>query len=383
MALLSRAELRELIDCQEGPCVSILLPSHTRDLEAHRDGVRYKNLLKKAAGRLREEGLKARECEALLAPLHDIWSSRSAEAHGLAVFASSRGHRAYWVPLELEEVLVVSDAFHLKPLLPLLTGDGRFYILAISQKNARLFQASKFTMSEIELKDLPASLAESFRFDVFEKSLQHHTSSGPDASGRPNAIFHGHGGAGHDHLLERKLHEHLHQLDTGIQKLIEDHHAPLVLAGVRSLCATYRHASRAHHLMPEGIDGNPEQLDARTLHARALALVAPELSARREKAAATWADLSRSERASTRLETVVMAAYQGRVEILFAAVDREVWGRFLPAYETVAPHEKRDAGDNDLLNLAALYTLYHGGSVYVVPTAEMPAVSPCAAVFRF
>jgi len=47
--------------------------------------------------------------------------------------------------------VVVSDRFHLKPLLPLLTGDGRFYILALSQNQVRLLQGTRYSVRGLYL----------------------------------------------------------------------------------------------------------------------------------------------------------------------------------------------------------------------------------------
>ena len=77
------------------------------------------------------------------------------------------------------------------------------------------------------------------------------------------------------------------------------------------------------------------------------------------------------------------AAYYGRVESLFVAVDQEQWGSFDPATETLQIHEQGEPGDEDLLDLAATQTLLHGGAVYAVEQAQMPTGVPLAAVFRY
>jgi hypothetical protein len=43
--------------------------------------------------------------------------------------------------------VVVTDRFHIKPLLPLLSGDGRFYVLALSQSEVRLLQGTRYSVS--------------------------------------------------------------------------------------------------------------------------------------------------------------------------------------------------------------------------------------------
>jgi hypothetical protein len=63
---------------------------------------------------------------------------------------------------------------HIKPLLPLLSGDGRFYILALSQKEVRLLEGSRYGIDAVELEKVPRGLAAALKFDVRERQLQFH-----------------------------------------------------------------------------------------------------------------------------------------------------------------------------------------------------------------
>ncbi|NJL82495.1 MAG: hypothetical protein HC890_05190 [Chloroflexaceae bacterium] len=46
-------------------------------------------------------------------------------------------------------------------------------------------------------------------------------------------------------------------------------------------------------------------------------------------------------------------------------------------------HEEKQPEDEDLLALAALYTLANGGTVYAVAPEAIPVASSAAAIFRF
>lgn len=70
------------------------------------------------------------------------------------------------------------------PLLPLLSGDGRFYILALSQNELRLLQATRYSVSEVDLEGVPESLSTALRYDVPEESLQWHTSGRAGTAGK-------------------------------------------------------------------------------------------------------------------------------------------------------------------------------------------------------
>ena len=45
--------------------------------------------------------------------------------------------------LHFDELMVVAPGFHVMPLLALLTGDGLFYVLALSQNQVRLLAGTR------------------------------------------------------------------------------------------------------------------------------------------------------------------------------------------------------------------------------------------------
>ncbi len=76
----------------------------------------------------------------------------------------------------------------------------------------------------------------------------------------------------------------------------------------------------------------------------------------------------------------------GRVESLFVAVGHQQWGTFDPDTHRAYLHPSAEPGDEDLLDLAVVQTLLHGGNVYMVNLEEMPddpMHGPLAAVFRY
>jgi hypothetical protein len=46
-------------------------------------------------------------------------------------------------------------------------------------------------------------------------------------------------------------------------------------------------------------------------------------------------------------------------------------------------HQEAAAGDEDLLDVAATYTLLRRGTVYAVASEHMPADTPAAAILRY
>jgi hypothetical protein len=359
------------------------LGTHRAGAETRQDPIRLKNLLKQAETALEGQGLSGAGIESLLRPAralvedYDFWQHQD---EGLAIFCAPGLFLRYRVDITLPELVVVGERFHLKPLLPYAAGNGRFYILALSQNRARLFRATRESILELEPEGMPASLAEAMRSRVPDGQLQAH--SVPAFHGRPSAaVFHGHGGF--DQNKKDLLFGYFRHIDRGIRDLCAEDHVPLVLAAVDYLYPIYRRADTSGGLLDRWISGSPDNLTARELHERALPLALDYFLREKQDAADRYLEAWHTQRASNTLADVLAAAQQGRVQSLFVAAGVQLWGSFNTRMSVVSVCEEPMPGTQDLLNLAALRTLTNGGSVYAVPPREVPGGGALAAVYRY
>lgn len=263
-----REELQALWDGQQGMCVSLFMPTHRAGPETEQDRIRFRNLLQRAQDCLMERGVRRPEARELLRPAFELLENDIYWRHqgdGLAVYLSSTLFRSYRLPLNLSELVLVSEDFHFKPVLPLLTGDGHFYVLALSQKQVRLLEGTRDTVNEIDLEQLPGSLAEALRYDDFERELQWHTRTAPAPHGERQAMFHGHGT---ENQVKERILRYCQILNRGIIEFLQEEGSPLVLAGVDYLLPIYRQANTYPHLVEGGLTGNPEATALRSCIAR-------------------------------------------------------------------------------------------------------------------
>jgi hypothetical protein len=383
--------------------ISIYMPTHRKGDEIQQNPIRLQNLLDEAEEQLREGGVSATKARELLAPARgyvedDIFWQHQSE--GLALFLAEEFARYYQLPFDFDELAVVSEHFHIKPLLPLLSDNGRFYVLALDQEEIQLFQGSRYTIGEIDLERVPDGLAEILRWDDPEKRLQQHTGTEAVFDGGVAAVFHGHGMASDDDPKEY-IERYFHRVDDGVSDLLAGEEAPLVLAGVDYLLPIYQEANSYPHLLEEGVERNVQELDQEELHALAWDIVAPLFQASQEEALDVYHHLSGDDgeqpfdelrtrpidelrtRASDELAEIVPAAYYERVEALFVALDTQRWGTFDPDTGDVDSHDQAEPFDNDLLDFAAAHTLLNGGAVYAVEREAVPGDEDIAAVFRY
>lgn len=383
MDVLTQKDLEELIDKQAEWCVSLYLPTHRSMPEAKQDPIRFKNLLREAERVLAARGVRSSDVDELLKPAASLLDNPTFwrfQADGLAIFLSPGEFRDYRLPVSFPEVSVVGDRFHVKPLLPLLSSDDRFFVLALSLNHVRLIEGTRYGASEIEVENLPASLKEVLGSYDFEQQLQFHTRA-QQSGGERAAVFHGQGG-GQDDVKPRIL-EYFRRIDGSLHGKIGNENAPLVLAAVNELFPLYREVNTYKNLVDEGITGNPESFSAEDLRQRAWQIVEPKFLETRREAESRYKALAGTGRTSNNLEEVLVAAHDGRIEELFVAVGVQSWGGFDQERRSVAVHDQPEPGDRDLLDVCAARTVINGGAVYAVTPNDVPGGERLAAVFRY
>ncbi|HEX2162743.1 MAG TPA: hypothetical protein VHM02_02220 [Thermoanaerobaculia bacterium] len=382
-----REDVAELSTHRGGPHVSLFLPTVRAGQESQQNPIRFKNLLRDAAARLGERGAGEAEVADLLAPARELVDDYGFWQHqldGLAVFLARGFARTYRLPLAFTELVMVEDRFHLKSLFPLFADEGRFFVLALSQNDVRLLEGSRHEVREVPLVDVPKSLADALGHELTDNHLYFHTGNRATSpgGGRGTPVYHGQ--SANEENAKEEIRKFFGLVDRGVRDLLdEDGRSPLVLAGVEYLLPIYREQSSYPNVLAEGVRGNPDGLAAGELHRRAWGVVEERFRATRREAAERYGDLSGTGRVSRRLEEVVPAALDGRVDTLFVARGVRQWGRFDPATRAIERHPEQRADSKDLTDRAAVETFVNSGTVYAVEPEEVPEGGPLAAIFRY
>jgi hypothetical protein len=379
MNLLTRAQFAKLLDVAQGPVVSIYMPTHRTGSEA--DPRQFKVALADAEERLLATGMRRPDVRDLLAPARALLDDSAfwqRQSDGLACFIGSNVFESFRLPLAFKNQVVVGNRFHVTPLVPLVTLDGRFFVLALSQKSVRLLLGTRFAVDAIDMNGVPTSLAELLAEHDRDEVLNLHTR--PNAQGaRGEATFHGHG-VGID-TKKSDLRTFFQRLDRELRVFLRDERAPLVLAGVDYLLPIYREVSTYPNVVEEAILGSPDRFSDQELHARAWEIVRPLFEKAHRTAREQYEQLAGTGRTSADVREIVPAAYRGEIETLFLAEDGPRWGTFDPDAGLIEEHETPRNGDEDLINLAAVHALKRGRSVYLARAEEMPARGVMAATF--
>jgi hypothetical protein len=376
--IFTREELQTLLADSTRICVSIHMRTHPAG-EIAQNLTEFKNLFREAEKQLAALGMESGEAMELMIPVQELmehlpfWKSAGA---GLAVFRSPELFRVYRIPEPLENLALVNDHFQIQPLLPLLNGNGRFYLLTLSQDDIHLWRGTHEKLEEVELEGVPRNMAEALNEEPERHAFNRNNAFG---AGQP---FHGHSQAPED--TNDRLNRFFHMIDKGLHKYLRNETSPLVLVGVEYHFPLYRGANTYAHLMDEGIHGSPQQMTPQELHDRAWELVQPVFLQAQEDAVNRYNDTKATPNLlSQSLEEIVSAAAFGRVDTLFTQIGAHRYGIFDAANNLVYCHDDKETGDDDLINFAAMQTLLHSGVVYPLPPESMPDNAEIAALYRF
>ena len=378
MDAIRRTDLQRLALGRPGPCVSVFLPTHRAGREVEQGPIRLKTLLRQATEALEADGVKAPTTKSLLAPLRRLLDDRlfwQYQSDGLALFSRPGWWRSFRVPLDLPELAVVDDRFHVTPLLPLLAGDGHFFVLALSQNQIRLLEGTRDRVEEVDLPGVPLGVRDALQGEEVQKQLQLYVAD--DGGVGAGGVYHGHGHPG-EGQAERIL-RYLRKVDRGLREVLAGERAPMVLAAVEHLSPIFRKANTYPQLVDEVVPGSPEGLNPHELHARAWPIVEPLFLRAQREAAARYDRLAGTGLTSQDPQDIVRAAENGRIETLF--VSQHPAGPSAAAGDVSVSDE--DSRLRDVLELATVTALSKGGTVYVFPAGEVLGGGSAAAVFRY
>ena len=384
-------EIERLLREAGTPCISIYMPTYRGARDTKQNGIRFRNMVRRADEALVQLGLSDDAREGLLAPLrelegdHELWQHQD---EGLAVFRSGELFYHFQVPAALEELCVVEERFHMKPLLSFHSLSTRYFVIELAMHSAKMFEGDAFELSPVDLGDAPQRLEDAVGWDFEQQSLQYHGARsashgagvGPVGAGPGDPVYHGQGGATDDRKTE--VRKWFTILREAIEQRIPDRQTPVVLAGVEWMCSYFKDAADLR-ILDEIVRGNAEPLSNKELHARAWPIVEKHVAHELETASERVRSMEANGKGSSDLEEVLVAAVDGRVQTLYVSRDDHVWGEYDMASRSVKLFDEQRPGADDLLDRAAVETYAKGGRVFVVAPEKLPNGGKLSAVYRY
>jgi hypothetical protein len=381
---LSGEVIHQLIGIEGEWCLTFILPTRRVGGEWKGDRIQLKNLLTEAEERLAEYGLRGPEAEELRKPAEALLDEREfwqQASPGLAIYITPEEPLYIRLRHSPEPACFISRHPYVRPLLFDLQREQSFFVLAISKGGNRFFTVDAEQVTPIELNGAPSNMEEALAFDDPERQLQLHTSARAERASKP-VMFHGHGAGSNDDLSN--LRRYLQQVAAPVERHLLGSGNVLILAGVDEITSEF------NDLLAEGVQvisrigGNPDLLDSGQLAEQARETVSNARDGRPAQAVQRYLNARSIEgRTENSIYRLLKAAHYGQVDTLLLCRNQHLWGNYSESGIKLTDGNGRSPTAEDLMNLAAIYTLQADGQVFSISAEDMPGDDLAAALLRY
>lgn len=384
MELLSKKIIQELLSIKQEPCLSLYMPTHQSHPENLQDTIRFKNLLKQ----LEESLLKKYSSDKVMAHMeafealaHDegLWSH---VALGLAVFSAPGMFKMVGLPIPVDELAIVADSFHLKPLMHYMQSMDRYHVLGLSLHTFRLFEGNRHVLTEVEFpKEIPKTITEVLGEELTDK---HSTvASYGGSGGEGQSMHHGHGGRKEE--VEKDAERFFRVVaNTVYERYSKPTDLPLILAALPEHLSLFRKVNKNPLLLSESIAIDPATVSTEKLVSLAWKIMEPAYILKLNNLVSGFEQARANGKGSDDYKEVAVAAVEGRIDTLMVEADRIIPVRITNL--VTGNTQKKDLINpkvDDLLDDLGELVMKMGGQVMVLPAAKMPSQTGLAAIYRY
>lgn len=365
------------------PRLSLYQPTHRHHPENQQDPIRFRGMVKELELLLSKDH-SAADVRSMLEPFEamgrdaDFWNHT---LDGLAVFAAPGWFEIIVLPRTVQELTVVADSFHTKPLRRIMQTKDRYQVLGLNLHEIKLFEGDRDTIEEIDLADgVPQTIGAALGEELTEAHQTVASYGGIGAA--TGAMRHGHGGKGDE--VDNDADRFFRAVDRGV---METHSRPsglpLILAALPEHHHLFHEVSHNPALVDAGIKTHPDSISLDELRECAWAIFEPLYQSRLTALGNDYAVANSKKLGLDDLAQIGEAVVAGRVATLLIEADREIVGQIHEGTGNVHLGTTDHPQGDDLLDDLGERVLAMGGEVFVVPAARMPTTTGAAAICRY
>lgn len=384
MELLTKELIQELLAADMAPCLSVYMPTHRKHPENLQDIILYKNLVRQMKESLLQK-YSATEVQKYLEPFETLSQDNDTWNHtfdGLAVFSATGLFKVIGVHKSFEELALVADSFHTKPLRQYMQSLDHFHVLCLTLRDIRLLEGNRHSLTEVELTtDTPKTITEALGDELTDK---HTTVASYGGSGGESSPMH-HGQGGRKEETEKDS----ERFFRVIANAVNEHYSkpsgwPLILAALPEHQSLFQKVNKNPLLLPNGIAINPSSVSLDKLASMAWDIMEPEYNLKLDTLIARFEQARANGKGSDDYKEVAVAAVEGRVDMLIVEADRIIPVRITNL--VTGNTQNKDLTNpkvDDLLDDMGELVMKMGGEVMVLPSGKMPSKTGLAAIFRY
>ncbi len=361
----TRADLESLIHDRGPARVSLYLPTTPLTQQAQADRVAFRNLAGEALAQLADHDKReVRALEELLLDLVDDDDFWDTQANGLAVFATPAGLRSFRLPTRLTSLAEVSDRFHIKPLLRVMTVPQSAFVLALTAESVRVIEVfPDMPAHAVKVEGMPKDAASAAgRASIKERS--------------PSGRIQGAEG------MKVRLGQYARKVDQALREFLAGRDLPLILVATEPLLSIYRLVQSYPHLAATAVTTNPDAMSDGELAASARAVLDELFREELDGIRGLFEQRKGEHRTTTDVAQAARAATYGAVQKLLVDIDEVLPGTVAEDGEiTLAAGPS--AASYGVVDEIAGRALLTGARVLGVRREDIPGGGSLAAILRY
>lgn len=328
---MNHHEIHLLQQMKGYPSLTITLPTHRSSPENRQDPIRVKNLVEQATNRLLAEFSK-REIAPLLDRLEKLIQGIDFRytLDGLALFANRDFARAVQLPFSLKERVHIDETFFTRDLVFAMNRTPRYWVLVLSEKPTRLYEATRDNLIEIQDGGFPLT----HEGPGGEQSL-------PGGFGIKKSAYRDE--------YHRKF---FRQVDNAFKPFLADDPLPIVVVGVDRFLAFFDEVTDNKSSVLVAVKGSHDKTSAYELGELIWPQVKEALAEQRQQVLSELDAAIGARKSVSTIDEVWRFAKEGRGHLLLVEEDfhfpaklDESGGHLLPADDLAASGTMDDAVD--------------------------------------
>lgn len=282
---------------------------------------------------------------------------------GVAVFES--GWMSGFIPLrgKVQELAIVSDSFHLKPLLNDIQGQNRYYVLTLESQSVCLWEGDSFSLEKKAIYLMPQDRRDKSAGPVGE--LGQEMATDPGANRQRKSFL---------RQEARMMMRFYKEVGRRLKKQVVRYSDPVYVVAEPSLRSLFMSVNKSKNLVTHSrLDVDPRKFDTESLHQLIWNLASQDTYRMMRRFARDYRLYKFGGRSLETLHSIAEAALSGKIEALLVTKDLHIWGEIDQNNGRIKKASNLQSDLNeDLLDDIAEAVIAQGGKVYLLDKKDMP-----------
>lgn len=370
----------EIFNDRREVSISLYQPTHRHRPSNKQDLIRFKNLIQKVEENLNGK-FSRKQVSEIMEPFNNIADNKlfwNDTGEGLAIFSNGQRCIIYKLQREVEERVLISDSFYIKPLIRIFQSADRYQILGINRNEFDLYEGNRYGFEKIQLgEDVDRTIK-----DVLgDEYTQSHLNPGSYGGAKGSPMFHGHGGRKEE--IGKDMEKFFRYIDRFVtDEFSKKSNLPLVLVALKEYHGEFKKISHNPYLLEEGVKKAYDSIDIKELKDEVWDVIECYYEKKTEEVVVRYNDSKSNFLCSDDYMQIGKASIENRVDTLIIEADKILSGKVNRETGEVNILEEGDLID-DILDEIAEIVIENKGKVIVLPREKMPTDKGIAAIYRF